>query len=76
MYACKFRERGEGYWTSEKFVQQMKDAVKLVRDGTLCGQQLPADDSLDVRYMNAKPGGKQGIMRDDGREASHRVWYL
>ena len=57
---------------------QIKDVVKLVevkypkRDGwrvvwifdhSSCHSAMAAD-SLDVTYMNVKPGGKQRVMRD------------
>lgn len=81
MYARRFLEYGEskeGYWTSDKFMNQIKDAVKLVNfkyprsegwrivwifDHSSCHAAM-ADDSLDVGHMNVKPGGKQRVMRD------------
>lgn len=80
-YARRFLEYGEsreGYWTSDKFMDQIKEAVKLVDfkypksegwrivwvfDHSSCHAAM-ADDSLDVAHMNVKPGGKQRIMRD------------
>ncbi len=81
MYARQFLEYGEsreGYWTSDKFVEQVARAVKIANikypksngwrvvwifDHSSCHAAM-ADDSLDVNQMNVKPGGKQRKMRD------------
>ena len=90
-YAREFLEYGEnkeGYWTRDKFVDQMQRAVEMaeikypkqdgwhhvwVFDHSSCHAAM-ADDALDVRRINIKPGGKQRIMRDtmwDGR-----IWKM
>ena len=79
--ARKFLEYGEskeGYWTSEKFMNQIKESAKLaeykypkedgykivwVFDHSSCHGAY-SEDSLNAYKMNAKPGGKQPKMRD------------
>ena len=79
--ACQLLEYGEArerYWTSEKFMAQLKEAVKIadakypkedgwrivwIFDHSSCYAAMP-DDALDVSKMNVNPGGKQRIMRD------------
>ena len=73
-----------GYWTSERFLKQMDEAVKIADikyprsegdrvnwlfDHSSCHNAYP-EDALNATYMNAKPGGKQRCMRDTqcGRE--------
>ena len=81
MYARQLFEYGEakeGYWTSEKFMKQIKRAVEIANykypadegwrvvwifDHSSCHAAM-SDDALDVNRMNVKPGGKQRIMRD------------
>ena len=81
MYARQLLEYGEskeGYWTSDKFMLQIKEAVKIVKikyprtegwrvvwifDHSSCHAAM-ADDALDVSKMNVNPGGKQRVMRD------------
>ena len=74
----EYGESREGYWTGEKFMQQIELAVKIAefkypkRDGwrhvwlfdhSSCHAAM-ADDALDVTKMNVNPGGKQRKMRD------------
>lgn len=74
----EYGESKEGYWTSEKFMHQIKDAVKVAEvkypraegfrlvwifDHSSCHAAMP-DDALDVTKMNVNPGGKQRVMRD------------
>lgn len=62
-----------GYWTSEKFKDQIEDSVKVaevkyprehgyrlvwVFDHSLCHEAF-SSDALNAYHMNAKPGGKQ-----------------
>ena len=81
MYAREFLEYGEareGYWTGDKFVQQMKKALRIaelkypkedswrhawVFDHSSCHAAM-AKDALQVGDMNVKPGGKQPRMHD------------
>ena len=81
MYTRQMLEYGEakeGYWTSERFMDQIKEAVKIVDvkhprvegyrvvwifDHCSCHAAMPSD-ALDVNRMNVNPGGKQRIMRD------------
>ena len=68
----------EGYWTSEKFMGQIKEAAKIadtkypreegwrvvwIFDHSSCHAAMP-EDGLDVTKMNVNPGGKQRVMRD------------
>ena len=80
-YAREFLEIGEnreGYWTRDKFIAQMKCAIKMaeikyptsegwrhvwVFDHSSCHAAM-ADDALVAGKMNVKPGGMQKIMRD------------
>ena len=74
----EYGEAREGYWTCDKFMQQMKKAIKIAEfkypksegwkhvwifDHSSCHAAM-ADDSLDVNKMNVNPGGKQRVMRD------------
>ena len=63
----------EGYWTGEKFMENVKDACKLmtqVMPTLFCGCSINqaarafAEDALNVRRMNVQPGGAQPAMRD------------
>ena len=80
-YAQEFQEYGEsreGYWKRDRFIKQMKMAIKIseikypkeegwwhvwVFDHSSCHAAM-ADDALDVNKTNMRPGGKQWIMRD------------
>ena len=74
----EYGESKEGYWTSEKFMNQIKQSAKLAEykypkeegykivrifDHSSCHGAY-SEDSLNVYKMNAKPGGKQPKMRD------------
>lgn len=81
MYARVFLEYGEareGYWTGDRFVDQMKRALGIaelkypkedgwthawVFDHSSCHVAMAAD-ALQVGEMNVKPGGKQPRMHD------------
>lgn len=71
----EYGEARDGYWTGAKFMNQMKNAVKVAEakypkekayrlfwifDQSQCHMAY-ADDALNVNRMNAK-GGKQPIM--------------
>ena len=73
----EYGEAKEGYWTCEKFIQQMRNAIKIAKfkypkcegwrhvwifDHSSCHATMP-DDSLDVSKINVNPGGKQRVMR-------------
>ena len=77
---CLFEcgEAKEGYWTCDKFIKQMKKAIKIAEfkypksdcwrhvwifDHSSCHTAM-AEDSLDVSKMNVNPGGKQQVMHD------------
>ena len=68
----------EGYWTSEKFMNQIKHSAKLAEfkfpkedgykivwifDHSSCHGAY-SEGSLNAYKMNAKPGGKQPKMTD------------
>lgn len=67
----------EGYWTSEKFMKNVKDAAAIANfkypsdkytiiwliDQSSCHKTY-AEDSLSVLRMNKRPGGSQACMRD------------
>ena len=74
----EYGENADGYWTNDRFMNQMEVAVKLaeikypkdkgfrhcwVFDHSSC-HSARSDDALDVSRMNVKPGGKQPKMRD------------
>lgn len=78
----EFGESKEGYWTSERFVQQIRMAVKTAEvkyptdegwkhvwifDHSNCHRKA-ADDSLDVSKMSVKLGGKRThVYHPDGK---------
>ena len=90
-YAREFLEYGEskeGYWTRDKFITQMEQAIQIaeikypkdegwrhvwVFDHSSCHAAM-ADDALDVSKINVKPGGKQRIMRDTTWNG--KVWKM
>jgi len=74
----EYGEAKEGYWMSEKFMDQIKEVVKIAEakyprgDGwrivwvfnhSSCHAVMP-EDGLDASKMNVNPGGKQRVMRD------------
>ena len=74
----EYGEAKEGYWTSEKFMKQIKEVVKIadfkypkedgrkivwIFDHSSCNAAMP-EDALVVSRMNVNPGGKQPVMRD------------
>ena len=74
----EYGEAKEGYWTCDKFIVQMKKAIKIAEfkypksdgwrhvwifDHSSCHAAM-AEDSLDVSKMNVNPGGKQRVMRN------------
>ena len=80
MTARTFLEYGgdkEGYWNSEKFMKNVEDAARIVKwkypadkcdvvfvfDQSSCHRAF-ADNALNVKVMNVKPGGAQPCMRD------------
>ena len=81
MYARQLLEYGEskeGYWNSDRFMSQIRQAVKIVEvkfsksdgwrvvwifDHNSCHLAMP-EDALDASKMNVNPGGKQRVMRD------------
>jgi len=75
--SLEYGENREGYWNSERFMNQIKMAAKIaeikypkednwkhvwVFDHSSCHAAMP-DDALDVSKMNVNPGGKQRVMR-------------
>lgn len=80
-HARQFLEYGEtkeGYWTLDKFMDQIRQAGKIsevkypkengwrvvwIFDHSSCHAAMP-EDGLDVSKMNVNPGGKQRVMRD------------
>ena len=81
MYAHQYFEYGEnkeGYWTRDKFIAQIENAVLIAElkypkeerwrdvwifDHSSCHAAM-ADNALDAAKMNVNPGGKQRKMRD------------
>lgn len=67
----------EGYWNSERFIKNVKDAVKIAEfkypprrntlvfifDQSSCHKAY-AENALNASRMNVRPGGKQPCMRD------------
>lgn len=86
-----FLEYGEDnirYCTSEKFMDQIEDSVKIaevkyprergyrlvwVFDHNSCYGAF-SSDALNAYHMNAKPGGKQPCLRDTTEMAKYRKW--
>ena len=77
-FLLEYGKSKEGYWTCNKFMEQIKMAVKIVEvkypksegwrhmwvfDHSSCHSAM-ANDSLDVSKMNVKPGSKQRVMHD------------
>lgn len=74
----EYGEAKEGYWTSDRFMEHVKSAVKIAEfkypkeegwehvwifdHSSYHG--VMADDSLDVSKMNVNPGGQQRVKRD------------
>ena len=67
----------EGYWTSEKFMHNVRGAVKIAKQKypaisyTVCWifdqsscHKAYAEDALNAKRMNLRPGGAQPQMRD------------
>ena len=74
----EYGESREGYWTSEKFMLQLEEAVSIadikypkeegwkvvwVFDQSSCHKAMAAD-ALDASKMNVNPGGKQPKMHE------------
>ena len=74
----EYGENKEGYWTSERLMSQIEDAAKLAEfqyprekgyrliwifDHNNCHGAY-SEDALKANKINAKPGGKQPVMRD------------
>ena len=67
----------QGYWTGEKFMENVKDAVRIAKfkydsnkhtvvfifDQSSCHRAF-SEDALNSARMNVKPGGKQPAMHD------------
>ena len=76
--SIEYGENKDGYWTSERFINQIKSVsqiaevkyprekgykVVFVFDHSSCHGAY-AEDALNASRMNAKPGGKQPLMHD------------
>jgi len=73
----KYGAENEGYWNSDKFLEQVKAAIKIAKykynseaynvvwlfDHS-SGHTAFAENALNVNRMNVKPGGKQAVLRD------------
>ena len=75
----EYGEVKEGYWTSERFMEQIKEAVNKIVEvkyskdegrkvvwvfvHSSCYAAMP-NDALDVSKMNVNPEGKQRVMQD------------
>ena len=79
----EYGESKEGYWTADKFMKQIEEAVKIAEikypktegwrhvwifDHSSCHAAM-SEDALDVNKMNVNPGRKQRKMRDGGVES-------
>ena len=67
----------EGYWTGEKFMKNVEDAARIAEfkypsdkftitwlfDHSSCHRAF-AEDALNAKRMNVRPGGRQPRMRD------------
>ena len=74
----EYGKEHEGYWTAQKFLGQLEDAIKIAKvkyprekgyrvcfvfDHSSCHGTF-AEDALDASKMNMHPGGKQPVMHD------------
>ena len=86
----EYGENKEGYWTSEKFMSQIDDAATIAEtkyprekgyrlvwifDHSSCHGAY-AENALNANKMNAKPGGKQPVMRDTINPFTGQVQHL
>lgn len=76
--SIEYGENRDGYWTSERFLEQLKYCVEIAECKYPCEQGYKvvwifdhsschgayADDALLASRMNAKPGGKQALLHD------------
>jgi len=73
----KYGAKNEGYWNGDKFLEQVKTAIKIAKYkydpeaynvGWLfdhsSGHTAFAENAENVNIMNVKPGGKQAVLRD------------
>lgn len=73
----KYGAESEGYWNSDKFIAQVSDVIKIVKIkypvefydvfwffDQSSGHTAFAEDALNAKRMNVKPGGAQPKMRD------------
>ena len=73
----KYGAEFEGYWNSEKFLEQVEAAIKIAKVKYASdqfnvlwffdhssGHTAFAEDALNASRMNVKPGGKQPVMHD------------
>ena len=70
----KYGAEFEGYWNSDKFLEQVEAAIKIAKASDQfnvlwffdhsSGHTAFAEDALNASRMNVKPGGKQPIMHD------------
>ena len=73
----KYGAEFEGYWNSDKFLEQVEAAIKIAKVKYASdqfnvlwffdhssGHTAFAEDALNASRMNVKPGGKQPIMHD------------
>ena len=73
----KYGAEFEGYWNSNKFLEQVEAAIKIAKVKYPCdqfnvfwffdhssGHTAFAEDALNANRMNVNPGGKQPLMHD------------
>ena len=89
--AREYRAEKQGYWTGEKFMENIKDAVRIAKfkhannkhtvvfifDQSSCHRAF-SEDALNSVRMNVMPGGKQPAMHDTewGGERCKKWWIL
>ena len=77
--SIEYGENRDGYWTSEKFLDQLKYCIEIAEckyprdqgykvvwifDHSSCHGAYGDDDALLASRMNAKLGGKQALLCD------------
>ena len=85
----KYGAEFEGYWNSEKFLEQVEAAIKIAKVKYAAdrynvlwffdhssGHTAFAEDALNASRMNVRPGGKQPVMHDTIYNGIHQKMVL
>ena len=88
-FLLKYGSSSEGYWNSEKFLIQVKQALTIgeikypssshsivfLFDQS-SGHTAYAEDALNANRMNVNPGGSQPRMHDTIGTARFKKWWI